>query len=154
NPLFFGAPILLIYRSLALHARVSSSKDHTSLAMVSRISAASFSVAVGLDLHVFAAIVGGQRVTVRAEEAQIFEAVIAPVAVDVIEFERNRLVEPFGQAAADALMGEITFFDEANFQAICTAVGRIFNENTFHTLLRVTYETLFSFRPPLTSEMR
>lgn len=50
-------------------------------------------------LQVAAAIGRGLAVAVRAEHAQIFEAVIVPYAVNVVEVHIERLSEPISQAA-------------------------------------------------------
>jgi hypothetical protein len=39
-------------------------------------------------------------VAVGAEQAQVVQAVVVPIAVDVVYFERDRLLQPLGQVAA------------------------------------------------------
>jgi hypothetical protein len=43
-----------------------------------------------------------EGVAIRTQQAKVFEPIVFVVSVDVVEFERNRLIQPALQATADA----------------------------------------------------
>ena len=64
---------------------------------------------------------------VGTEQAQIVEAVVVPVAVDVVYFERDGLREPFGEVAACTLCLKNPLPNKAIAQMKRTYIGRVFN---------------------------
>ena len=64
---------------------------------------------------------------VGTQQPQIFQAIVAPVSVDVVDFQRDRAFQPFRQSTRQAAVFKNPFSDEPFTQVIGADVGRIFD---------------------------
>ena len=55
---------------------------------------------------------------IRTQQAKVFEPIVFVVSVDVVEFERNRLIQPALQATADADRCQHTVFEKAVLELV------------------------------------
>jgi hypothetical protein len=71
------------------------------------------------------------RVAVGAQELQVLEPVVAPVAVDVVELHVERPPKPLGQTADLAPVFLHTLLEEARFQVTAIGLRSVVDEQRF-----------------------
>lgn len=96
---------------------------------------------------------GSLCMTIRAQDAQILQAVVCLVAVDVIQLKWRGLSSPFGDVAAFAL----SFLDAETYKPATKAISvptRVFAQHLFDWARALRAAKSCSFGPALADEMR